>query len=380
MIYLDNASTSFPKPESVYKAMDRYMRDIGASPGRAAYRSALKAGEIVHQTRISLAKFFNFKDYKRVILNFNATDALNMVIKGIAQKGDHVITTDIEHNAVSRPLNILESQGIIELTRISSSNEGEVDPLDIKKSITKNTRMIILSHASNVLGTIQNVQEVGKIARKQGIILIVDAAQTAGLLNIDVEEMKIDILVFTGHKGLMGPPGTGGALIRDGIQIKTWREGGTGGDSESPIQPNEMPFHLEAGTPNTAGIAGLGEAIKYIQKTGVEKIKEHELKLIRIFLEKVSSNNKVHIYGPQNLSERIGLVSFNIKGHSPDEVEAILDSSYGISVRSGLHCAPYIHQSLNAFPEGSVRISVGIFNKEDDMEKIAHAVNEISES
>lgn len=380
MIYLDNASTSYPKPESVYRVMDHYMREIGASPGRAAYGSALKAEEIVRQTRVKLARFFNFKPHERVVLTFNATDALNMVVKGIVEPGDHVVTTDLEHNAVSRPLNFFESEGTITVTRLSSSKDGFIDPSDIKKSIAKKTRMIILTHASNVLGTIQPLPEIGEIALEHGVIFVVDAAQTAGHLNIDFKELNSDILVFTGHKGLMGPPGTGGVLIREGIPIKAWREGGTGGDSTSSLHPEEMPSHLEAGTPNTVGIAGLGEAVEYLLNIDVEKIKEHELKLIEIFLENVSSNNKVHIYGTHKLERKIGVVSFNIEGHTPEEVGAIMDSSYDISVRTGLHCAPDIHQTLDAFPEGTVRISTGIFNKEEELEKAARAVNEISAS
>src|SRR6195256_2261777 len=277
MIYLDNAATSFPKPESVYQTLDRFARSDLANPGRAGHKMALAAERALDDCRHLLNQLFHGKEPERWILTLNCTDALNMAFKGVLADGDHVVTTDLEHNSVSRPLRAMELDGRISLTRVRADRGGTIDPDDIRKAITPRTRLIALTHASNVLGTVQPIAEVGRIAREHNLLFVVDAAQTAGVVPIDVQAMHIDLLAFPGHKSLLGPTGTGALYVGPRTAVRAWREGGTGGDSSSETQPRELPYFLEGGTPNVLGVAGLAAGIKYVQEHGPRAIHAHEV-------------------------------------------------------------------------------------------------------
>jgi cysteine desulfurase family protein len=378
MIYLDNAATTFPKPEIVYKTMDTFYRTFGANPGRSGHKMAVVAEKEIEDTRSIAAKLFGIKDTKRFIFAFNATDAINMGIKGLLKPGDHAITTYLEHNAVSRALNGLERKKIITVTKVKNSRDGFIDPDDIKDAITRQTRLIVMVHAPNVLGTIQQIQEIGRIARDNNIIFMVDAAQTAGVYEIDVDMQFIDMLAFTGHKGPLGPTGTGGLYVGKRLTLEPWREGGTGFEPASLSQPEELPFKLESGTPNTVGIAGLRAGIEFVLSEGIQKIRNHELKLTSKIIQSLKDDKRFIIYGTTDISKKVGILSINVKGFRPAEVGAILDQSFDIAVRPGLHCAPFAHQMLGTFPDGTVRISPGLFNTEDDINQLIKALNKIA--
>ena len=379
MIYLDNAATTFPKPEIVYKTMDTFYRTLGANPGRSGHKMAVAAEKEIEDTRTVAAKLFGIKDTRRFIFTFNATDAINMGIKGLLKDGDHAITTHFEHNAVSRALNGLERRNIITVTKVKNSPEGIIAPDDVKRAIIPNrTRLIVMTHAPNVLGTIQPICEIGKIARENDIIFMVDAAQTAGVCEIDVNKSYVDMLAFTGHKGPLGPTGTGGLYVGERLTLEPWREGGTGFEPASLSQPEELPFKLESGTPNTVGIAGLRAGIEYVLSKGINNIRTHEQKLINKLINVLKHDNRFVLYGTTDISKKVGILSINIKGYKPAEVGAILDQSFDIAVRPGLHCAPFAHQMLGTFPDGTVRISPGLFNTEDDINQLIKALNKIA--
>jgi len=379
IIYFDNAATSWPKPVSVYRKMDECIRKWGANPGRAGHRMAVGAERIVEETRYQLAQFFGIKEHWRIIFTLNCTDSLNIGIKGLLKKGDHVITTFLEHNSVSRPLEGLLKKGMITVTRVSNSQEGFVDLEELRTAFTPQTRLVVVVHGSNVIGSLQPIREIGKISKEMGAIFMVDAAQTAGVIPIDVERDNVDLLAFPGHKALFGPPGTGGLYVGPRVDLEPWREGGSGIDSESELQPEELPFKLEGGTINTVGVAGLGAGIAFIQKEGIEKIRKYEGELTKYLLRKLSDIKKVKIYGPRNGELRIGTVSFNIEGLSPAEVGGILDESFGIACRTGLHCAPSTHKRLGTFPEGTVRFSLGYFNTEEEVDFAVSSLAQIAE-
>src|SRR5215831_19116189 len=279
MIYLDNAATSFPKPEAVYQALDRFARTELANPGRAGYKMALAAEHALDDCRHLLNQFFHGEGPERFVFTLNCTDALNMAFKGVLAEGDHVITTDLEHNSVSRPLRAMELAGRISLTRLKADGGGTIDPAAIQKAITPRTRLIAQTHASNVLGTVQPIAEIGRIARERNLLFLVDAAQTAGVIDIDLQAMNIDLLAFPGHKSLLGPTGTGALYVGPRAKVGAWREGGTGGDSSNETQPREFPYFLEGGTPNVLGVAGLSAGIQYVTEQGLDKIREHEVAL-----------------------------------------------------------------------------------------------------
>ncbi|MGQ3686034.1 MAG: aminotransferase class V-fold PLP-dependent enzyme [Candidatus Loosdrechtia sp.] len=378
MIYLDNAATTFPKPEVVYKTMDTFYRTTGANPGRSGHKMAVAAEREIEDTRNIAARLFGIKDARRFIFTFNATDAINMGIKGLLKPGNHVITTYLEHNAVSRALYNLESKNIITVTKIKNSEEGFIDPDNIKDAITSKTRLIVLTHAPNVLGTIQPVPEIGKIARENDILFMVDAAQTAGVCEINVDKHYIDMLAFTGHKGPLGPTGTGGLYVGERLTLEPWREGGTGFESASLSQPAELPFRLESGTPNIVGIAGLRAGIEYVFSEGTDTIRMHEQKLIHKLIQSLQDDKRFILYGTKDSTRKVGILSINVKGFSPSEVGAILDQSFDIAVRPGLHCAPFAHQKIGTFPDGTVRISPGYFNTDDDIDQIITALDKIA--
>jgi cysteine desulfurase family protein len=375
--YLDNAATSFPKPEAVYQAMDRFARSSVANPGRAGHKMALAAEHALDDCRHRLNRLFNGRAPERFVFTLNCTDALNMAFKGVIQAGDHVITTDLEHNSVSRPLRAMELANHITLTRVNADGGGTIDPDAIRSAITPHTRLIAVGHASNVIGTIQPIAEIGQIARERDLLFLVDCAQTAGVVPIDIQAMYIDLLAFPGHKGLMGPTGTGALYVSPRVRIKEWREGGTGGDSSSETQPKEFPYYLEGGTPNVLGVAGLATGVQWVESEGLSKIHDHEVALtdrLRRELEEIAG---VEVYGHRDNSRRVATLSFRSDALPAMELGGILDQAFDIAVRPGLHCAPYIHKSLGTFPDGTVRVSPGPFNTEADIDHLAGALREI---
>ncbi len=378
MIYLDNAATSFPKPESVYQTLDAFARSQLANPGRAGHKMALAAERALDDCRHLLNQFFHGKEPERFIFTLNCTDALNMAFKGVLQDGDHVVTTDLEHNSVSRPLRALELAGRISLTRLHADSGGTISPDDVRRAITPKTRLIAITHASNVTGTVQPILDIGRLARENDLLFLVDAAQTAGVLPIDVQEMCIDLLAFPGHKSLFGPTGTGALYVGPRVKVRAWREGGTGGDSASETQPAEYPYFLEGGTPNVLGVAGLAAGIRYVMDTGLERIHGHEVELTERLWQRLDSMPAYEVFGHRDHSRRVGTISFRNKALPAAELGGILDEAFDIAVRPGLHCAPYIHRSLHTFPEGTVRVSTGPFNTTEDIDRLADALGEIA--
>ena len=378
MNYLDNAATTFPKPEIVYKTMDTFYRTLGANPGRSGHKMAVAAENEIEDARAIVARLFGIKNSNRFIFTFNATDAINMGIKGLLKPGDHAITTYLEHNAVSRALNGLERKNIITVTKVRNSQDCFIDPDDIKDAITPKTRLIVMAHAPNVIGTIQPIQEIGRLARENNITFMVDAAQTAGVCEIDVNKDYIDMLAFTGHKGPLGPTGTGGLYVGERVNLEPWREGGTGFEPASLSQPEELPFKLESGTPNTVGIAGLGAGIEFVLSKGIHTVRKHEQKLTGKLINALKDDQRFILYGTTDISKKVGILSINVKEFKPAEVGAILDQSFDIAVRPGLHCAPFAHQMLGTFPDGTVRISPGLFNTEADIDQLITALDKIA--
>ena len=377
MIYLDNAATSFPKPEAVYRELQDYLRRDGANPGRAGHQWAVRVERTLDDTRNLLARFFGMDDHRRVIFTLNGTDSLNMAIKGVLRPGDHVVTSLLEHNSVSRPLKQLEADGRIELTQLPFSQEGFVDPEDFRRALTSRTRLVVLLHASNVLGTLQPIAEVGRICRRHGALFLVDAAQTAGVVPIHMQAMQIDLLAFPGHKALFGPPGIGVLLVGHRVEPLPWREGGTGFDSEDPLQPRRLPHLLEGGTPNTLGVAALRAGLSFVTGEGLDRIRGHEQRLLARLTDSLKENPRICLYGSPDPQRRVGSVALNREGYTSSEVGAILDNSFEIAVRPGLHCAPYLHRHLGTAPEGAVRISPGYFNTEDDIDRCLSALEQL---
>ena len=377
MIYLDNAATSFPKPESVYQALDRFARQDLANPGRAGHKMALAAERALDDVRHLLNQLFHGESPERFVFTLNCTDALNMAFKGVLVDGDHVITTDLEHNSVSRPLRKMELDGRIALTRVHADSGGTIDPDDIRRAIVPQTRLIAMMHASNVLGTVQPIAAVGEMARERNILFLVDAAQTAGVLPIDVQAMHIDLLAFPGHKSLLGPTGTGALYVGPRAQLRAWREGGTGGDSSSETQPRELPYFLEGGTPNVLGVAGLSAGVKYVLEKGLEAIRKHEVGLIERLSHRLDEIPGCRVFGHRDMSQHVATLSFRSETLSATELGGVLDQAFDIAIRPGLHCAPYIHRSLGSFPDGTVRVSPGTFNTKEDMDHLTKALTEI---
>jgi len=377
MIYLDNASTAFPKASGVAEAMTRYLTEIGASPGRGGYKLARQSGRIVNDTRAKLAKFINASDPLRLIFTASCTDALNIAIKGCLEDGDHVVTTMLEHNSVSRPLEALRQRGVITLTRVPFDSEGFVDPQTIAAAITPKTKLVTMIHASNALGTIQPAADVGRIARDNGALFLLDAAQTAGLLDIDVAALQCDMLTFPMHKEMLGPPGIGALYVGERARLRPWREGGTGFNSAYAVQPEEFPYCLEAGTANTVAIAGVEAALTHVDPP---KALAHVRNLVGRFIEGVADVPTVRILGTRDLNRRTNALSFLMEGHAPNDVAAILDESFEIAMRAGMNCVPYLHEQLGTAPEGAIRISPGPYNTEEEVDQAISAVRQIAES
>ena len=376
-IYLDIAATSFPKPKEVATAVYDFMVNNGTSSGRGSYKKAMQSDYIVYECRKLIGKLFNFDNPKKVIFTSNVTDSLNIAMRGILKENDHVITSSLEHNAVWRCLKTLERDINIKIDTVECSKDGITNPQDIKKYIKKDTALIVFTQASNVLGTIQPIREIGAIAREHNIPFLVDSAQSAGAMKIDVKEDNIDILAFTGHKSLLGPMGTGGLIINTNIDIKPLKAGGTGGDSAYEYQPDYYPNHLETGTSNVSGIAGLREAIKFLNKEGIENIHNKEKELTKYALEKLETVKDIEIYGPKDCEKMLSVISFNIKDKRPEDVGSILDQKYDIMLRAGLHCAPTAHSVIGTKERGTLRIGLGYFNEKEDIDKLVEALNNL---
>ncbi len=378
MIYFDNAATSWPKPPGVPEAICRCIREFGANPGRAGHKMSVMAGEMVERTRRKLAGLFNTgeKNHERIVFTANATEALNLAIKGIMAKGGHVVTSSMEHNSVSRPINRLEKEGV-RVTRVKCDEKGRIDPADVKRALRPDTRLIAITHASNVTGTVMPLKEIGRVAGEAGVVFLVDAAQSAGVLDIDVREMNIGLLAFPGHKSLLGPTGTGGLYLNEGIELEPLKEGGTGNKSELPDMPGAPPERYEAGTLNTAGIAGLEAGIDFISGEGMKSIRDHELGLMELFLEGVQKIRGIVVYGPGGKEERAPVVSFLVEGRDSAEIGGILDTNYNVACRAGLHCAPDAHRTLGTFESKLVRFSFSYFNTAREVESSLAALDEI---
>ena len=376
MIYLDNAATTLHKPARVVEAVTAAMTSLG-NAGRGAHEATLGASRTIYEAREALARFFHAEDPRQVVFTCNSTEALNIALKGILSPGDHVITKELEHNSVLRPLYELEERGT-ELSFVKSDKKGRISYDGFENLIRKNTKLIVCTHGSNLTGNLVDIARIGETARRQGILFVVDASQTAGVFPIDMERMNIDVLCFTGHKGMLGPQGTGGLIVRKGVGIRTFKSGGTGVQTYSKAQPREMPTALEAGTLNGHGIAGLLAAVEYIESHGIDLLRERELSLARRFYEGVCSVPGITIYGDFHAWERCPIVSLNIRDYDSSEVADMLWEGYGIAVRPGAHCAPLMHQALGTVSQGAVRFSFSHGNTEEETDTAIKAVRELS--
>ena len=379
IIYFDNAATSWPKPDATIQAVDSCLRETGGSPGRSGHSMSIDAGRVIFNAREALAELLGSDDPLRIVLTKNATEAINITIFGLLKPGDHVITSSMEHNSVMRPLRVMEARGV-ELTILPCSAAGELDPCAVIPAIKKNTKAIIVTHASNVIGTIVSVADIGRISREHGLVFCVDAAQTAGTLPIDIGTMDIDLLAFTGHKSLFGPQGTGGLYIRKDLEkvISPLMRGGTGSRSEYEEQPDFIPDKFESGTPNTSGYAGLTAGINFILSEGLSAINDHENNLTEFFLQGIINLEGITIYGLKDASGRIPVVSFNIRGVDPAKAALELDERFGIMSRPGLHCAPSAHKTIGTFPTGTLRFSFSYFNTVEEINQAVDAVRSLA--
>ena len=378
MLYFDNAATSWPKPEPVYQAMDAFSRNSAANPSRSSHAMAVAASSVVNETRARVAKFFGATSPAQIVFTLNATDSLNIGIKGVLRPGDHVITTMLEHNSVIRPLSGLARRGVITFDRARCGASGIVDPDEIRKLLQPQTRLIVLTHCTNVLGTIQPIAEVAEIAKAHGALLFVDGAQSAGVIPLDVAKLGIDLFAAPGHKGLVGPMGTGFLYVRPGLELAAFREGGTGTRSEEPMQPSEMPDHLEAGTPNGVGLAGLNAGLKFLQSQAPGSALEHERSLAHQFTQGIGELPGITIHGDANPSRRAGIVCFSLAEMEPVDFGAILDQNFQIAARPGLHCAPDTHRTIGTFPQGAMRFSFGQFNTSEQVDEALSALRSIT--
>jgi cysteine desulfurase family protein len=382
MIYLDHAATSWPKPPAVIRAMADFCERAGGNPGRSGHRLSLAAARIVYDARESLAELFGVSDPLRIIFTANATHAINLVLRGLLHAGDRVVTTSVEHNAVMRPLRALEDRGV-QLSVIPCAADGSLDPAQAAAAITPGTRLVVVNHASNVAGTILPAAQLVRLAHQAGAWVLLDAAQTAGVIPINVVEMGIDLLAFTGHKGLQGPPGTGGLVIHDTVdarRIEPLVRGGTGSHSEYETQPESCPDKFESGTPNGVGIAGLGAGVRWVLDRGVEAIRAHDLELTRALIEGLAAVPGVTVYGPADAAQRTATVSFTVGKRTVSEIGLRLDDEFDVLCRVGLHCAPVAHRTLGTFPEGTVRFAAGAETTLEDIQAAVAAVREIVRS
>ncbi|SFB52969.1 cysteine desulfurase family protein [Cohnella sp. OV330] len=380
LIYLDNAATSWPKPPGVMEAMEKSMREAAANPGRGSHEMAVKASRVLFEGRKMLARLFKIANPNDIAFMLNTTHALNQAIQGLLKPGDHVVTTAMEHNSVRRPLEALKRKLGIQVTYVPVGADGILKPEDVRLAITPATKLVAVTHSSNLLGTIAPIGDIGTVTRAAGVPLLVDAAQSAGVLEIDVEGMNIDLLAFPGHKGLMGPQGTGGLYIRPELELEPLMHGGTGSRSESPEQPSMRPDRYEAGTPNTIGIAGLTEGVRFVLGETVQRIHATELSLTRQLMAGLAEMPGVHLLGPSPEIERTAIVAFTVDGVDPSETAFLLDRQFGIAVRSGFHCTPLGHESAGTTETGAVRASPGYFTQQSDIVSLISAVKDIGET
>lgn len=379
LIYLDNSATSFPKPEEVYRYMDEFYRKHGVNPGRSGFDAAIETEEIIHNTRKMLTELFNGDDPNRLTFSYNASDSLNMILQGMAEKGDHIVTTMLEHNSVLRPLHHLQEAGITETTHVGFDENGYVHPDDIKKAIKKNTKMVVVNHSSNVIGTIQPLKEMGAICKEMGVYFIVDASQSAGAIPIDVVDMNIDALIFTGHKCLMGPTGIGGSYVTNDLPVKGTRFGGTGVRSAQKTHLTEYPYRLECGTLNIVGVAGLHAGVKWVLEQGMENLHKQEYKLYDKLRNAMKEIEKVTVYCGNNTKNQNPVLSINLKGFESGDVGTMLDVDYNIASRTGLQCAPLVHAGIGTDKiHGTVRLSIGPLNIEEHIDKAIEAIEDIA--
>ncbi len=378
MIYLDNAATTLKKPDCVVDAVTNALCHMGNS-SRGTHDSSLKSARAVFSARLSLAKLFNAPGPEQVVFTQNSTEALNIAISGLFSKGDHVITTDLEHNSVLRPLYRLEDEGVITLSVVPADKQGRVDYADFARLIRKETRAIVCTHASNLTGNVVDLEQVGIIAKTHDLYLVVDASQTAGAYPIDMEKMGISVLCFTGHKGLMGPQGTGGLCVAKGVDIRPFKVGGSGVQSYGRTHPEEMPTRLEAGTLNGHGIAGLGAGADFILETGIDTIRDHEITLAKRFYEGVKDLPGVTVYGDFSNWNRTAVVTLNIGDYDSGAVSDALEEDYGIATRPGAHCAPRMHHALGTAEQGAVRFSFSWFNTVEEVDAAVQAVKELAQ-
>ena len=377
-IYFDNAATSWPKPEAVYTAAERYLRSGGANPGRSAHTRSLASERLLYECRERASIFLGAEKPERLIFTLNATDALNMAIKGVLQAGDHVVYSSFEHNSVLRPLFSLRESGLITTTMVSPTGYDLVDAEAFARAMRPETKLLICTHASNVTGRIMPVQAIAEVAAARGVFFLMDAAQTAGAIPVNVQQCGAHLAIFTGHKSMLGPPGVGLLYLREGVEIKAWREGGTGSRSDEERHPLFMPDYLEAGTMNTPGIAGLDEGLKFIAATGLQTIRAHELELCRTMLQGLEQIKGVQVFRSAAAQEYVAVISFVLKGMDSGELGYILEEGYGILCRTGLHCAPQAHRTLHTFPAGTVRFSFGFFNTQEEVETALKAIAQIA--
>ncbi len=378
IIYLDNAATTFPKPREILVAtLDAYAR-FGVNPGRSGYDLCLVAGDLVAETRKELAAFFGGTNPNRLVFAYNATDALNLAIQGILARGDHAVSTTVEHNSVIRPLNHMRRDREVTVDFVPAGADGRVDPEAIIGRINARTKLVIVNHGSNVIGTVQPVAEVGRACRERGVLFAVDVSQTAGMIPIDAEAMCIDVVAFTGHKSLLAPTGIGGLYVREGVEIRATRFGGTGVNSIAPLHLEEYPYRLEAGTGNVLGIAGLHFAQAYIARRGLTNIYRHEMALFEKLQTGLAAIAGVTLHGTTSLENRLPVLSFAVVGRDPSDVGTLLDVEYNIAARTGLQCAPLMHEQMGTSPRGTVRMSVGPMNTDRDIETAVAAVSEIA--
>ena len=380
LIYLDNGATSYPKPEEVYTFMDQFYRDFGVNPGRSGFDLCIETGDLIENTRKMLTEFFNGTVPERLCFGYNSTDALNLIISGSLKKGDHAISTNVEHNSVLRPLHHWSMEGV-EVDYVPFDDKGFVDPDDIKAKFKDNTRLVIVNHASNVIGTIQPIKEIGAYCKERGIRFAIDASQSAGKIPIDMKEQNIDVVAFTGHKSLLGPTGIGGLYVAEGVDIRLTRAGGTGVRSAVETHLYEYPFRLEYGTANIVGVAGLQAGLKWVQEKGIDAIHEQEMKHVTMLRDGLKGVDGITLYCQDDLANHIGVFSFNVDGVEAMNVGTILDVDHNIACRTGLHCAPLVHVQLDTVDmHGSVRFGVGPFNTDEHIQTAIEAVKEIAEN
>ena len=379
LIYLDNAATSFPKPEETYTFMDQFYRRFGVNPGRSGYDLCIEAGQMLEQTRRLLTTFFNGTDWTRLVFSYNSTDALNLALFGLLERGDHAITTTVEHNSVLRPLYHLQQFNGVEVDHVEFDAKGFIDPDDIRKRFKKNTKVVAVNHASNVIGTVQPLREIGQYCRERGVSLVVDTSQSAGTIPLDVQAMNIDVACFTGHKSMLGPTGIGGAYVAEGVTIRHTRAGGTGVKSAQRTHLEEYPYRLEYGTPNMVGIAGLNAGLKWVLGKGMDGIHGHEMKLLTRLRDGLRAIEGVTLYCQDDLANHISVLLFNVNGLEAGDTGTMLDVDHNIACRTGLHCAPLVHEQLGTAPiHGAVRFGIGPFNTEAHIDHAIAAVKEIA--